>query len=64
MFVALLMQHTMASKREMLHYGGMQKEEVGEHVCVASTMQHTRISRLEICFWRDVASWWQAEVRG
>ena len=64
MFVALLMQHTMASKREMLHHGGMWKEEVGERVCVASLMQHTRILRLEICFWRDVASQWHAEVRG
>ena len=64
MFVALLMQHTMASKQEMLHHGGIWKEEVGEHVHVASTMQHARISRLEICFWRDVASWWHAEVRG
>ena len=64
MFVASLMQHTMASKREMLHHGGMQKEEVGKHVHVASTMQHTRILRLEICFWRDVASQWHAEVRG
>ena len=31
---------------------------------VASTMQHTRILRLEICFWRDVASWWHVELRG
>ena len=64
MFVASLIQHTMASKQEMLHHGGMRKEEVGECVHVASTMQHTRISRLDICFWRDVASWWHAEGRG
>ena len=63
MFVALLMQHTMASKREMLHHGGMWKEEVGKHVHDASLMQHTRISRLEICLWRDVASQWNAEGR-
>ena len=30
---------------------------------VASLMQHTRISRLERCYWKDVASWWHAEGR-
>ena len=40
----------------MLHHGGMWKEEVSERVFVASTMQRTRVSRLERCCWRDVAS--------
>ena len=40
----------------MLHHGGMWKEEVSERVFVASTMQCTRVSRLERCCWRDVAS--------
>jgi hypothetical protein len=33
----------------MLHHGGMWKEEVSERVFVASTMQRTRVSRLERC---------------
>ena len=41
---------------EMLHHSGMHKEEVSEQVFVASLIQHTRVSRLERCCWRDVAS--------
>ena len=42
----------------MLHNSGMQKEEVSEWTFVASLMQQNKISRLERCFWRGVASQW------
>ena len=48
---------------EVLHHSGQQEEEVSERMFVASLMQHTKISRLERCYWRDVASWWHAEGR-
>ena len=48
---------------EVLHHGGLQEEEVSERMFVALLMQHTRISRLERCYWRDVASRWHAKGR-
>ena len=48
----------------MLHHGGMQKEEVSEQMFVALLMQQNRISRLERCFWRGVASQWPVGGRG
>ena len=42
------MQKEEVSGECLLHHNGMWKEEVSERMFVASLMQHTRISRLEM----------------